>query len=83
MATKQQALTAMKRLGVELDKDSSSFDSYTLDAPTGFIFKANQSESCFIDRYDRTEVAWGGATMSEIWSQIIAVCALGLVAVNE
>jgi len=83
MATKQQALTAMKRLGVELDQDSASFDSYTLDAPVGFIFKANQSESCFIDRYDRTEVAWGGATMSEIWSQIIAVCALGLVAVNE
>lgn len=83
MATKQQALTAMKRLGVELDQDSAAFDSYTLDAPIGFIFKANQSQSCFIDRYDRTEVAWGGATMSQIWSQIIAVCALGLLAINE
>lgn len=76
MATKQQALNALNKIDASLDDGMVRFDSYTIDAPAGYIFKANQCESYFIGDYDPAFT--DGFSKPQIWAEIVAVCAMGL-----
>lgn len=78
MATKSQAMKAIANIGVELDADMAELGNFTLDAPAGYIFNANNEPSCLVDVYDREDVAFGGVTMPEVWQRVIDTCAMGI-----
>lgn len=74
--TKRQALNALASINASLDQDTARFDSYTIDAPAGYIFKANLCESYFIGDYDPAFT--DAFSKPQIWAEIVAVCAMGL-----
>lgn len=79
MATKQQALKAIKAAGVELDQEMVNCNNYTLDAPVGKIFLANGEPSYLAGNYDRQDAQFGfGPTMGQIYDDIIMACTFGL-----
>lgn len=79
MATKQQALKAIAKSGVQLDEDMVDCDNYTLDAPAGKIFVANGEPSYLAGCYDRFDAQYGfGPKMSEIYDDIVMACNMGL-----
>jgi hypothetical protein len=79
MATKAQALKAIQKAGVTLDKEMVSCDNYTLDAPCGYVFLANNESSYLAGNYDRAEIQFGGPTMGQIYDDIVMACNMGLV----
>lgn len=80
MATKQQALRAIEAAGVTLDPDMVMCDNYTLDAPIGKVFLANNEPSYLAGNYDREDARLGfGPTMSEIYDSIVMTCRMGIV----
>jgi hypothetical protein len=78
MATKAQALKAIAKAGVTLDREMVSCDNYTLDAPAGFVFLANNEPFYLAGNYDREEIQFGGPTMAEIYDDIVMACNMGL-----
>ena len=78
MATKKQALNAIKAAGVILDEEMANLENYTLDAPTGYVFAANGEPSYLVGQYDREEIQFGGPTMGEIYDDILMVCRMGI-----
>jgi len=73
MATKQQALKVLEKLGATLDLDCARYGSYTIDAPKGFVFNANREHSMFVGDYDRHFTP-----MTEIWQFIVEEAGLGI-----
>lgn len=78
MATKAQALKAIKAAGVTLDPEMVVCDNYTLDAPAGFIFLANGEPSYLAGFYDREEIQFGGPRMRDIYDDIVMACQIGI-----
>jgi hypothetical protein len=80
MATKQQALKAIEIAGVILDQDMADSDNFTLDAPAGYVFAANNEPSYCAGHYDRFDAQYGfGPKMSEIYDDLIMACRMGIV----
>lgn len=80
MATKQQALKAIEIAGVTLDQDMADSDNFTLDAPAGYVFAANNEPSYCAGHYDREEVQFGGPRRSDIYADIVMACRMGIYA---
>jgi hypothetical protein len=78
MATKKQALYAIEAAGVRLDEEMADLGNYTLDAPTGYVFAANNEPSYCAGHYDRAEIQFGGPTMREIYADIVMACGMGI-----
>jgi hypothetical protein len=80
MATKKQALYAIEAAAVRLDEEMADLGNYTLDAPTGYVFVANNEPSYFAGQYDRFDAQYGfGPKMSEIYDDLIMACRMGIV----
>ena len=77
MATKSQALKAIKKAGVVLDAEMAELGNYTLDAPEGKVFWANSEPSYLAGVYDKAEIRFGGLSMSEIYDDIVMACQMG------
>jgi hypothetical protein len=75
---KRKALDLIEKTGVTLDPEMLRNDNYTLDAPDGYVFVASEESSCFIANYDRENIPYGGATMPEIWQDIVDTLEMGL-----
>jgi len=79
MATKQQALKAIEIAGVTLDQDSAESGWYTIDAPAGYVFAANNEPSYHAGVYDRFDAQYGfGPKMGEIYNDIVMTCQMGI-----
>jgi hypothetical protein len=80
VATRQQALKAIKAVNVKLDEQIADCGTYILDAPEGKIFNANAEASYLAGVYDREDARIGfGPKMSEIYDDIIMACQMGIV----
>lgn len=71
--TKAKALKALHAVGADVDWENTSWGDYTLDAPTGKIFNANNCHSYYVG-----ERGYGDTTMAEIWQLIWEVADEGL-----
>jgi hypothetical protein len=78
MATKQQALKAIAKAGVILDPEMAQLGNFTLDAPAGKVFLANNEPSYLAGVYDREEIQFGGPTMSQIYDDVVMACTMGI-----
>jgi hypothetical protein len=78
MATKRQALYAIEAAGVRLDEEMADLGNYTLDAPSGYVFAANNEPSYLAGVYEREEIQFGGPKMSEIYDDIVMACKMGI-----